>query len=69
MSSLVTVCTYPSRVEADIAKGLLETNGIKAILAADDAGGSYPMMGMLGVKLQVNSEDFKKAKKLLEISL
>lgn len=67
MNSLKTVQSYSTRLEAEMAKGLLEANGIKAIIFADDAGGArpFPMSYSFGVELKVRSIDFEKARKIL----
>jgi len=69
MSSFITVQSFFSRIEADLAKGMLEANGIQSIVCADDAGGSrpFPMAYTSGVELKIKSEDVGKAKKLLKI--
>ena len=67
MSKLVCVKTYPDRLEADLAKSLLEANGIKASVSADDAGGMRPDLGFTsgGVKLLILDENTDKAVELL----
>lgn len=65
MDSLVTIKSYASRPEADIAKGFLESKGIKAIIFSDDAGGSYPMAFSSGVELKVSVDYLEKAKQIL----
>jgi len=54
-------------MEAEIAKGLLATNGINSIIMADDAGGMgpYPMAYTYGVELKVAEKDGDKARKIL----
>lgn len=59
MDDLVCVQIFNSRVEAEIAKGFLESNGISATISADDAGGDS------GVRLLVAKKDEKKAKEVL----
>jgi hypothetical protein len=68
MDEIVCIKTYPSRIEAQIAKGLLEKNGIKAIVSADDAGGMHPdlLWGTGGARLLVQEKDKEKAASLLE---
>jgi hypothetical protein len=39
---LVVVRTFLSRIDADLAKGALESAGIEAIVGADDMGGTRP---------------------------
>ena len=67
MNSFITLHTFSSRLEAEIAKGLLEANGIKALVSADDAGGNYPLTMTSGVELIINSRNLVKAKKLLAV--
>jgi len=69
MNSLITVQSFFSRIEADIAKGLLTANGIQSIVCADDAGGSrpFPMAYTSGVELKVQNEDVARAKQLLKV--
>ncbi len=54
MDKLVVVNSYSSRIEAEIEKGLLKTNGIESVLSADDAGGMlpFPMSYKFGVELK-----------------
>ena len=68
MNDVVVVKTYPNRMEADLARSLLEANGVRAFIEADDAGGAYPfpLSGhMKGVKLLIKKADEKKAHHLL----
>lgn len=68
MAKLVTVKTFGSRMQAEVAKGFLETHGIKSIVMADDAGGMrpFPMAYVQGVELKVLKKDLKKAKRVLD---
>lgn len=68
MATLVTVKVYSMRVEAEVAKGLLEAHNIQSFIAADDAGGMrpFPMSYSYGVELKVAEEDLEKAKKILD---
>jgi len=62
----VVLETFSNRIEAEMAAGLLETEGIEARVMADDAGGAYPMLQFIrGVKLMVASEDEARAKEIL----
>jgi hypothetical protein len=46
--------------------GLLESEGIEAMIMADDAGGTYPMLQFIrGVRLMVYREDEARAKEIL----
>ena len=60
---LVTVCTFPSTADAQIAKGVLDEIGIESMIRSDDAGGMYPAMG--GAELLVRAEDAEKASQVL----
>lgn len=64
---LVVVQMYNSRLEAEIAKGLLAANGIRAHISADDEGGlmAYPFTLVKGVRLTVAETDLKKAEAVL----
>jgi len=68
MSKIITLKSYSSRIEADIAKGLLKVNGIKSLVSADDAGGlrPFPFAYVQGVELKVLDEDFDRAAELLK---
>ncbi len=54
-------------MEAELAKGLLGENGIKAIISADDAGGARPdlLWSKGGAKLLVKEEDREAATQVL----
>ena len=52
--------------EAEIARGLLGTNGIKPVVLADDMGGWRPEMTLVrGARLLVKQEDAEEAIKVL----
>ena len=58
--------TFSNRIEAEMAAGLLESEGIEAIVRADDAGGAYPMLQFVrGVRLMVAQEDEARAREIL----
>jgi hypothetical protein len=62
----VVLETFPNRIEAEMAAGLLEAEGIEARIMADDAGGAYPMLQFIrGVKLMVAPEDKARAQEIL----
>jgi hypothetical protein len=63
MKDLVCVQVYYNRLEAELAKGILEANTIDSVILADDAGGMYPFLNQVGtgIKLMVNQEDATKA--------
>lgn len=61
------VKTFNSRLEAEIAKGKLEVNGILSFITADDARGMrpFPFQYTAGVQLHVEEKNLKKALQLL----
>jgi hypothetical protein len=62
----VVLQTFYNRIEAEIAQGILEGEGIEATIMADDAGGTYPMLQFIrGVKLMVAPEDKLRAQEVL----
>jgi len=66
---MVTVRTFTSRFEAEIAKGVLDVSNIKSFITADDEGGAYPYPmspTTTGVKLVVYKDNYKVAKMLLD---
>lgn len=58
---------FLSRAEAEIARGVLETNGVPAVVIGDDAGGVHPDIsyGYGGVALGVHPDDVEEAEALL----
>jgi hypothetical protein len=63
----VVIEKFTSRIEAEMAAGLLESEGIEALVLADDAGGLYPMLQFLrGVRLLVAPEDEAQAREILK---
>ncbi len=68
MGSLISIGFFQSRIEAEIAKGLLESNGIKSVIFAEDLGGwrPYPISYSYGVELKVDTKDAEEAKRILE---
>jgi Putative prokaryotic signal transducing protein len=62
----VVVEKFSTRLEAQMAAGLLEAEGIFSFVSADDAGGAYPQLQYLGgVRLIVFPEDEKRAREIL----
>lgn len=62
---LMTVARYSDQMSAEIAAGMLNTNGIPAEVFGQTS--SYPSINAAidGVELKVNAEDYESAKKLL----
>jgi hypothetical protein len=66
---IILLKTFGSRIDAELAKSFLESNGIKTMISADDAGEMYPAASVYwGVKLFVNEKDFEIAGNLLNNS-
>ena len=66
MSHTVLVKTYSLRMDADLAKAILESNGVQAIIAADDAGGMEPWLrSAQQFRVLVRQEDATVARRLL----
>jgi hypothetical protein len=64
---VVVLKTYTSRAEAELAQGILQANGIEALVSSDDAGGMQPLLQQaLGVRLLVHHEDALRAAWVLE---
>ncbi len=62
----IVVEKFSTRLEAEMAAGLLEAEGIQALVLADDAGGAYPPLQYVrGVRLVVFSEDEVRAREIL----
>lgn len=61
----VPVAVVNTRVEADLIVGLLGSNGVRAIVLADDAGGQDPQLQQQGVRVLVARSDEALARELL----
>ena len=68
MSELVCVRSYGFRPEAELAKSVLESSRIDAVIISDDAGGMRPLGALTtgGVMLCVREEDAERAVRLLD---
>jgi hypothetical protein len=62
-SELITVATFRSTADAQIAKGVLDESGIESMIRSDNAGGMYPAIA--GADLLVRAEDVEKATEAL----
>ncbi|PLX18852.1 MAG: hypothetical protein C0601_03515 [Candidatus Muiribacterium halophilum] len=61
----LTSCS--NRIEAELLKGYLESEGVKAFIEADDCGGMAPHLHVLiSIKIYVAENELEKAKGLLE---
>ena len=66
LDDAVVLETFPNRMIAEMAAGLLASEGIEALVMADDAGGAYPMLQFIrGVRLLVAPEDRYRAREIL----
>jgi hypothetical protein len=61
----VPVAVVTSRAEAELIAGLLRSNGLRAAVLADDAGGQDPQLQLDGVRVLVAPEDETAARQLL----
>jgi hypothetical protein len=64
VSSLVEIARFPTRVEADLARLRLESEGIDAVLFGADMSG-LGFGSMMPVRLMVLDEDRARAEALL----
>jgi hypothetical protein len=63
----VVVRRFTTEVEAELARAILESNGIKAIVLRDDGGGMLPAMSVMSaVRLVVAPGDAEAAHDVLE---
>ena len=63
----IVVGEYENEIDAEIAKGHLESSGIQASVIKDDGGSMLPSMQITeGVQLVVNETQSEKAKKILQ---
>jgi hypothetical protein len=61
----VSVAVVASRTEAELIVGFLRSHGLRAALAADDAGGQEPQLQIQGVRVLVAPSDEDSARRLL----
>jgi hypothetical protein len=66
--ALISIHTFNYRYEAEMARGLLEANGIYATVFSDDAGNQEVSLQFVrGAMLMVKPEDEPRAKALLKL--
>lgn len=67
-SKLIVVQAFGSEGEADLAKSMLESAGIDAMIQADTAGGMRPHIAWsgLGFRVLVREEDATEAREVLK---
>lgn len=61
----VSVAVVTSRIEAELIVGMLRSNGLRAAVSADDAGGQEPQLQSQGVRVLVSPSDEAAARRLL----
>jgi hypothetical protein len=65
-ADLVTIRTFTSESEVNIAKSALEAFGITSMISRDDCGGQRPSLTLAGgIRLIVRSEDSGPAEDVL----
>lgn len=63
---LVTVGSYPTTAEAELAKNLLEAEGLKAYVEEGETGGLFSITAPFGeTKVAVSSADAEQAREIL----
>jgi predicted Fe-Mo cluster-binding NifX family protein len=60
-----SVAVVASRAEAELIVGLLGSHGLRAVVAADDAGGQEPQLQLQGVRVLVAPSDEASARRVL----
>lgn len=66
--SAVAAATFDGPVDAQLAAGMLESNGISVIVNSQAMSGVYPLGNVnsnFGVSIYVSAEDYDRAMKLL----
>jgi hypothetical protein len=64
---LVTVARYDNYVEADMARQVLEDEGIKAVVMGQNVGNTYSgVSGVIDIELQTFESQVKEARQILE---
>ncbi|HVH66724.1 MAG TPA: hypothetical protein VM716_02565 [Gemmatimonadales bacterium] len=67
-SEVVCIKTFANRPEAELAKTVLEANGIPAIVSVDDVGGMRPEVAFgKGARLLVDANQVQGALELLAV--
>jgi hypothetical protein len=62
----VPVAVVTGRIEAELIVGMLRSNGVRAVVSADDAGGQEPQLQIQGVRVLVTPSDAAAARQLLD---
>jgi hypothetical protein len=61
----VPVAVVASRIEAELIVGMLRSNGLRAAISADDAGGLDPQLQVQGVRVLVAPSDEASARQVI----
>jgi hypothetical protein len=61
----VVLAVVNSRVEAEMMAGMLRSNGLRALVSTDDAGGTEPALQAQGVRVLVAADDAADARRLI----
>jgi len=63
---LVTVARYSDYLEADLARQMLEDEGIRAFVLSENTGVAWPVPAAGGIELQAPESRAEEAKEILE---
>ena len=63
--SLVELGRFGTRVEADLARLVLESHGLEAVLFDSETNNFFGGGGLVAVRLMVDDDDLDEAKQLL----
>lgn len=66
MDELVCVATFTSRMDAELAQAVLESQGIRASVEVDDAGSMLPPLAGAGAGVFVHAADESAAREALD---
>jgi hypothetical protein len=61
----VSVAVVGSRAEAEMMAGMLRSNGVRAMVSADDVGATDPALAAQGVRVLVAADDAPAARRLV----
>lgn len=69
MPELICVRIFLNRPEAELAKNILDIEGIASVVSADDCGGLRPDIGFGtgSIRLLVDREDYEEARRVLKM--
>jgi len=62
----VVLRTFSTEIDAEVARGHLESHGIAVLVLRDDAGGMKPAFLAHGIRLLVLERDFRDAEDVLQ---